>query len=68
MYKQNRNRLTNTENKLEVTKREREDGVTNQGYEINKYKLEYVKLLSNKDTPYSTEDYIHHLVITNNGV
>ena len=39
----------------------------NQGYGVNKYKLE-VKLISNKDLLYSTENYTCQLVITCNGI
>ena len=45
---QNRNRLTNIENKLVVTKGEREGAGTNQGYGINRYKQKYTKQISNK--------------------
>ena len=39
MYMQNRNRLTDIENKLVVTKGERgKQGWTNYGYGINRYK------------------------------
>ena len=39
----NRNRLTDIENKLMVTKGEREGGGINQEYGINRYKLLYIK-------------------------
>ena len=43
MYMQNRNRLTDIENKLAVTKERREERGANQGYEINRYKLSHIK-------------------------
>ena len=45
------------ENKLMVTTWEREGGGTHQEYVINKYKLLCLKQISNKDLPYSTENY-----------
>ena len=47
MYMQNRNRLTDIENKLAVTKERREERGANQGYEINRYKLSCIKWISN---------------------
>ena len=43
MYIQNRNRLTDIEHKLVVTKAERKGGRDKLGYGINRYKLLYVK-------------------------
>ena len=37
---------------------------TNQGYGIKRYKLLYIKQISNKDTMYSTENHSKYLVIT----
>ena len=42
VYIQNRNRPTDIENKLVVTQGVRE-GMTNQGYGINRYELLYIK-------------------------
>ena len=52
MYRQNRNRLTDTENKLEVTTRERE-GAQAYGYGIKRLKVHYRKRISNKNILYS---------------
>ena len=68
IYIQNRNRLTDIENKLMLIKREREGGGTNQKYESNKYKLLYLKWISNKDLLYSTGNYIKYLTKTYNGI
>ena len=45
----NRNRFTDIENKLMVTKEEMAGGI-NQEYGINRYKLIYKKQVSNKGT------------------
>ena len=42
-------------------------GGVNQEYEVNGYKLLYLKQISNKNLLYSTENYIQYLVITYNG-
>ena len=47
---QNRNRVTDVENKLMVG----EAGRMNKEYGINRYKLLYMKQISNKDLLYST--------------
>ena len=67
MYTQNRNRLTDAENKL-VTKGEREGGGANQGYGIKRDNLLCIKQISNKNMLYSTGNYSHYLVINFNGV
>ena len=59
---QNRNRLTDIENKLIVTKGEMRE------YRIKSYKLLCIKQRSNKDISYSTGNYSHFLVITSKGV
>ena len=46
MYMQNRNRLIGIERKLVITKGEKCKGV-NDEYRINRYKLLYIKLISN---------------------
>ena len=66
MYMQNRNRLTDIENKLLVTKGEREGGRGKLGvwdYHVHTtiYKI------NNKDLLYSTGSYIQYLIITYNG-
>ena len=40
----------------------------NQEYGINRYKLLYIKQISNKDLLYSTGNYIQYLVINYNGI
>ena len=42
MYMQNRNRRTDTENKLVGTKGEREKGRDKLGYRINRYRQLYI--------------------------
>ena len=59
VYIQNRNRPTDTENKLVVTQGVRE-GMTNQGYGINRYELLYIKWICNKDLLYSTRNYSYY--------
>ena len=61
----NRNRLTDRENKLMVTKWE--GGQINQEFGINRYTLLYIKQINNKDLLYSTGNYTQCLVITYNG-
>ena len=39
----------------------------NQQFEINRYKLLYIKQITNKDLLYSTENYIQYFVIAYNG-
>ena len=59
---QNRNRFTDTENKLMVTKEERREGRDTQGYGVNKQL--YVKCTSNKALLYGAGNYSYHLIIT----
>ena len=58
-YLQNRNRLTDIENKLMVTKGQRGGDKV----QINRYTLLYIKQMNNKDLLYSTGNYIQYLVI-----
>ena len=44
------------------------EGGTNQEYRINRYKLLYIKQISNKDSLYNTGNYIQYLVITYDGI
>ena len=64
MYMQNRNRLTDIENKLTVTKRERERGKQIRGMRLIRTTM--YKIISNKDILYSTGNYSHCLIITYN--
>ena len=48
--------------KLWLTKVRSEGG--NQEYEINKYKLFYIKYISNTYLPYNSGNYIQYLVTT----
>ena len=59
-------RQTDIENKLMVTKGNKEEGGINQEFGINKYKLLYINYM-NKDLLYSTGNYIQYFVITYNG-
>ena len=58
MNMQNRNKLTDVENKLVITKGEWEEGGTSYGYGINRFKLLYLKHIGKQgeDTRYSTAD------------
>ena len=47
---------------------EREQGGTKKEYGINRYKLLYIKQISNKDLLYSTGNYTQYLIITYNGI
>ena len=67
MYMQNRNRLTDLENKLTVTKGERERG-KGQIRGMRLIRTTMYKIISSKDILYSTGNYSHYLVITYNGV
>ena len=67
MYIQNRNRLTDIENKFVVTIGKKEGARTNYMYWINRYKL-LQKLISNKDLLYNTENSTYSLVITYTGI
>ena len=60
----NRNRLTDIENKLMVTKGEMWRGGINQELGINIYTLLSIKQINNKDILYSTGNYIQYFVIT----
>ena len=53
-YLQNRNRLTEFENKLIVTKVERWRGGIHQAFGIHIYTLQYIKQVINKNLLYST--------------
>ena len=55
------------EHKLMVTKGEWEWGGINQEYGINRYKLLYIKQISNNDLLYSTGNYIQDPLINYNG-
>ena len=55
----------NTENKLMVTKGEKEGGI-NQEFGINRYALLYIKQINNKDLLQSTGNYTNYLVIAYN--
>ena len=57
---------TQRENKLTVTKRERWGGI-NQEFWINRYILLRIKQITNKDLLYSTGNYIQYCIITYNG-
>ena len=61
----NRNRLTDTENKLMVTKRERKRGI-NQEFGVEIYTLLYTKYITNKNLLYSIGNYTECLVLTYN--
>ena len=66
-YLQNRNRLTDLENELMVTRREGcGEGIVRE-FGIDMYTLLYLKQITNKDLLYSTGNYIPQLVITYNG-
>ena len=62
---QNRNRLTDIEKKLMVTKGETWGGI-NLEFEIKIYTLLYVKQINNKGLLYSTGDYTQYLMLTYN--
>ena len=49
---------------LQLPKGRGREGVTNQEYGINRYKLLYMKQISNKDLLYTTGNYIQYLVTT----
>ena len=51
---------------LMVTKGKWVGGI-NQEFGINRYKLLYIKQISNKDLLYNTGNYIQYIVITYNG-
>ena len=66
-YVQNRNRPTDIEDKLMVTKGERGWGEINQEFGINRYTLLYIKQINNKDLLYSTGNYTQCFVISYKG-
>ena len=55
------------ENKLMVTKGEMGGGGINWEFGINRYKILYIKYITNKDLLNSTGNYIQYLVINYNG-
>ena len=57
---------TDIENKFVVIKEERCKGGINQEYRINRYALLYIKWINNKDSLYSTGNYIQYLIIMYN--
>ena len=59
--------VSQTKNKLMVRKKERGEGGIHQEYGINRYKLLYIKYISNKNFLYSTGNYIQYLIIAYNG-
>ena len=63
MYIQNRNRITDTENKRVVGRQREKLRVW-----IKRYKLLCIKQIHNKDKLCSTGSYSHYLVINFNGV
>ena len=63
---QNRNRLTDIENKLMVIKEEREETGINLEYGTNRYKLPYVKHTNNKNSLSSSGNCFQHCVVTYN--
>ena len=62
-YVQNRNRLTDIENKLIVTKGERGGNVMDWEFDVSRCKLLYVKEINSKTLLYSTGNYIQYPVI-----
>ena len=66
-YLQNRNRLTDIENKFLVTKGEEGGGGIDEVYEINKHIQPQIRQINNKVLLYSTEKYIQYLLITYSG-
>ena len=66
-YLQNRNRLTDIENKFLVTKGEEGGGGIDEVYEINKHIQPHIRQINNKVLLYSTEKYIQYLLITYSG-
>ena len=62
-----KHRPTDIENKLTVTKGEREQGRTNQEHEIIRNELLFMKQKSNKDLLDSTGNFTQYLVINYNG-
>ena len=62
-----RNRQTDIENKLMITKGKRRGRGINQEFRINRYTLLYIKQINNEDLLYSTGIYIQYLVVTYSG-
>ena len=60
--------ICKTGNKLTVTQGETEGWRDKLGVWFKRYKLLCIKQISNKDILYSTENYMHCIVITYNGV
>ena len=56
--------IFNLENKVMVTKGERQGGEINKEFGINIYTLLYIKQIINKDLLYSTENSTQYSVIT----
>ena len=67
IYVQNGNRLTEMVNKLMVTKGECKWRKISQEYGINRYKVLYIKQISNNDLVYSTGNNIHYSLVNYNG-
>ena len=65
-YPRNRNRLTDTESRLVVAKREGSRGGLNWEFGINRCKLLYIKGINHKVLRYSIGNYIQYLVINHN--
>ena len=66
-YPQNRNRLTDIENRLVVAKEEGNGGGKDWEFGISRCKLVYIGWINNKVLLYSTGNYIQYLVINHNG-
>ena len=64
IYLQNRNRITDIENKFMVAKGERG---SDKLIEINIYTVLYIKQIINKFLLYRTWNYTHYLIISING-
>ena len=62
--KQNRNRLTDTENKLVVARGEEGRGWTNQVKGVKRYTLAVIKQKSHRDVMYSMVNIVNNIVIT----
>ena len=66
-YLQNRNRLTDIENRLMVAKGEGGGSGTDWEFEVIMYKLLHLVWMNNKVLPYSTGTYIQSLGIDHDG-
>ena len=66
-YLQNRNRLTDIENKLVVAKGVRGGRGLDWEFGISRCKLLYIGWINNKVLPYSIGNYIQYPVINHNG-